>query len=281
VKSNFYNEAPETNRVIANFSGGVASAVACYYALEDYENVEVAFCDTHMEHPDTYKMIKQFENKFGVEIKRYSSDRFHDPESVWDRFKGMNFAKGAPCSTELKREVRTKQIQDLETDYAQVFGFTVEEKNRADNMKKNYPEINPKFPLIERELSKNDCFEVLKKLGLDIPEPYKYFLNNNCIGNPDNKRGGCVQGGIGYWQKMKKIYPHKYAWMARKEHELSMKKGEPVTISKDQRNKTKGNRLFLEHCSAFPEVETIDAIKGRQPITVFECTGFCSTYDLD
>jgi len=279
IKINPYNDATQSNRVIGNFSGGCASAIACAMALETYEHVHIAFCDTNMEHPDTYALIGQFQDRFGVKIHRYTSSKFHQPESVWNHFKGLNFAHGAPCSTELKRVVRVKQIQDLDNDYGQVFGFTVEEERRALNMKKNYPEINPLFPLIENSISKEDCFDLMKEYGLKIPDPYRHFLNNNCIGHPFEEEGGCVQGGIGYWQKMKTVYPRKFDFMAEKEHDLSALKGKPVTICKDQRKATKGNRLFLKACPDFPEVETIDVIKGRQPETVFECNGFCSTED--
>ena len=122
-------------------------------------------------------------------------------------------------------------------------------------------------------------FQELKTLGIKEPIVYKHFLNNNCIGDFKENHGGCVQGGIGYWQKIKSLFPHKYDYMANIEHEISLDKGQPVTICKDQRNGKQGNRLFLKPCEDFPEAETIDVIKGKQPLTFFECNGFCSTQE--
>lgn len=276
---NWYNGLNSKHRTIAWISGGVASAVACILAANQFDNIHFAFCDTHIESPDTYRFIADLEKVLGAKIHFYESDEFYDPESVWDKFIGLNFANGAPCSTYLKREVRTKQVQKINTDYCQIFGFDNRkaEINRAVNMVSNYPEINPKFPLIEYAMGRPEIFKTLKQLNIKAPIAYKDFNNNNCLGAPDSPKGGCVQGGIGYWQKINEKYPLKYEFMANKEHELSSRKGKPITVCKDQRKSTNGNRLFLKFNPEFPNIGTIDEIKGRQPVGYFECNGFCGT----
>ena len=282
-------EYPELNpfndksdgRIIGWWSGGVASAIACKIALEKWgDRVDIVFCDTNAEHPDTYRFMSDFERVLGVKIKTIKSKRFEDPEAVWRKYKGMNFAFGAPCSTSLKREPRIA-YQDLKTDFGQVFGFDYgkKEERRASNMLNNNPDLNPIFPLIVEQLDRPKIFAELDKLGIEMPVVYKHFLNNNCIGGEDSEKGGCVQGGIGYWQKIQELYPKKFAYMANIEHEISADKGEPVTICKDQRKDTKGNKLFLLPNPMFPNIASISAIKGRRPLTPFECNGFCSTKD--
>ncbi len=283
------DEYPEINpitdksdgRVIGWISGGVASAVACDLALQKYgDRVELAFCDTNWEHSDSYRFLEDLENYWNRPITRLKSHRFNNPEEIWRKYLGMNFAHGAPCSTVLKREVRIK-FQDEKTDFGQIFGFDYDKKEmkRANNMLLNHYEINPIFPLIVEKYDRARIFAKMAKMGIKEPEPYKHFLNNNCIGDFDSPIGGCVQGGCGYWQKIQKMFPKKFDYMANIEHEISVEKGEPVTICKDQRNGKKGNRLFLKHCEAFPEIETIDVIKGKQPVTMFECNGFCNTVE--
>ncbi len=179
----------------------------------------------------------------------------------------------------LKAWVRTNLVEKLDQDHAQVFGFDFckKEINRAKNMVLNHAELNPVFPLIERELNRENLFAYAKNISITPPRSYQHFHNNNCLGADDSEKGGCVQGGIGYWQKINQLYPQKYEYMANIEHELSIKKGEPVTISKDQRKSTKGARLFLKKCSNFPNIGCIDEIIGIQPQGFIECNGFCST----
>jgi len=270
-------------KVIGWWSGGVASAVACKLAIEKYgDRVELVFCDTTIEHPDTYRFMDDYEKVMGVKVKIIKSSRMKDPEEVWYKYKGLNFAHGAPCSMVMKKEPRIK-YQDLKNDFAQVFGFDYAKKEikRANNMLANNFDLNPIFPLIIHKFDRERIFAEIKHMGLMRPKTYDHFLNNNCMGADDSPIGGCVQGGIGYWQKIKEIFPKKYDYMANIEHDLSKAKGKPVTICKDQRKETRGDRLFLSPCDDFPDVKCIDVIKGRKPVTLFECSGFCSTLGFD
>ena len=112
-------------RIISWWSGGIASAVACKLALDEFSdhfNVEIVFIDTKNEHEDTYRFLKDCEKVYGKPIKTISSDRWNSIEEVWRTRKSLNVAKGAICSSELKKAVRVK-YQDVENDFAQIFGF--------------------------------------------------------------------------------------------------------------------------------------------------------------
>ena len=289
---NWYNDTTKESRVLAWWSGGVASAIACKIALETYENVHLAFCDTGWENSDTFRFMEDFEKALGVKIHKYKSDKFTDPEDVWRKGLVLNFAGGARCSGELKRDVRVKKVQDIEKDYCQIFGFDFckKEINRAENLTKAHPEINPKFPLIEHKITRDALFKEIDRMGIEPPEAYKLFLNNNCIGDPEKPQGGCIQGGAGYWQKIREVYPMKFKYMANIEHEITELKKQklidsgkynkdtfqPVTLFRDSRKKSKQERLFLVKNPLYPEIDTIDIIKGIRPIAPMECNGFCS-----
>lgn len=98
------------------------------------------------------------------------------------------------------------------------------------------------------------------------------FENNNCFGT------GCVQGGIGYWQKIQKEFPDKFIKMARIEHELTNLKGKPVTMLKDQ-SKNKSMLFLLPHPD-YPDIPHLDMKKGRPPKSLMECNGFCGVNDM-
>ncbi len=260
------------NRVIAWFSGGITSAVACKLALEQYNNVEIVFLDTKNEDDDTYRFLKDCQKYYGQEIITLSNPKWESIQSVWLHYLSLNTAHGAICSTELKRAMR-EFYQNPETDYAQIFGFEYDKKEmkRHRNMRRNYPEINVTSPLIEGEHTKTDCVEIIEnEWKIRVPDAYYLgFQNNNCL------KTGCVKGGIGYWQKFKTVKPVEYWAMVKFERLLTTLKGKPVTICKDQ--SSGGGLVFLEPNSDYPTMKNIWMIKGRFKESLMECHGFCGT----
>ena len=120
---------------------------------------------------------------------------------------------------------------------------------------------------------------MVQEAGLQVPRMYELgYKNNNCF------KTGCVQGGIGYWQKIKREYPLKFEAMAQMEHELTEAKGEPVTMLKDQSKKAieSGNVLvFLKKHPNYPYLKCIDDMPDCKVEPLFECNGFCGLNDLN
>lgn len=270
-------------KVIAWWSGGITSAVACKLAIDFYgkDNVQVLFIDTKNEHEDTYRFKNDCQQWYGCLIGSITGigGEYKNIQDVWRKHQSLNVATGAICSTQLKRRVREKWQKEIDYDY-QVFGFEFEKKefNRAMGLKMNHPKSKPIFPLLMMGWDKDKCLEVVKDAGIDIPLAYKMgFKNNNCLNT------GCVQGGIGYWQKMQRDMPEKFEAMAKMEHELTNLKGQPVTMLKDQSNKAKqsGNVLvFLKKHKDYPELKCLDDMPQMEVKPLFECNGFCGTNDL-
>lgn len=261
--------------VIGWWSGGVTSAVACKIAIEFFgiENVEIIFMDTRNEHEDTYRFKDDCERWYGKAIQTASRPEYKTIKEVWYKFLSLNVATGAICSSELKRDLRIQMLKTFEYSY-NIFGFDIDEPKRAKGMAKNWSHIAPLFPLLFKGLTKKDCIEMLNNEGIEIPETYKLgFMNNNCF------KTGCVQGGIGYWQKMKIEFPEKFDAMAIVEHELTDMKGEPVTMLKDQSKKSPGLVFLLPH-PKYPFMKDISMMKGRPPKPLTDCNGFCSIDDL-
>lgn len=271
----------KVSKVIAWWSGGITSAVTCKICIDTYgiENVRVIFIDTFNEDEDTYRFKKDCEVLYGKEIETITliGDKYESIQDVWIKHKSLNVAKGAICSSELKRSVREKWQKNNEYDL-QAFGFEIEEINRAKSMKLNHSKAKPIFPLLLFGYSKKDCIKIMEDYGVEVPRMYHLgFHNNNCF------KTGCVQGGIGYWQKIRNEYPDKFNAMADMEHKLTEIKGEPVTMLKDQSNEakqTKNQLLFLKPHPDYPTIKDISMIKGREVKPLFECNGFCGVNDL-
>jgi len=271
-----FNKINDKQPVIAWWSGGIASAITCWLCIQWFglENVRIVFIDTRNEDPDTYRFLDDCQVWYGKEIETIASKEFQTIQDVWYRYKSLNTATGAICSTHLKRIVR--EAFQRENPYSvQAFGFDTTEVNRAIAMKLNNPETNPIFPLIIEMASKSKLKRYMPTglFKIEIPRTYKLgYHNNNCF------KTGCVQGGIGYWQKIGREERVKFDTMAMVEHELTDLKGEPVTMLKDQ---SKGGGLvFLKPHAKYPHIKDISMMKGREPKPLFECNGFCGTNDL-
>lgn len=266
--------------VIAWWSGGVTSAVTCQLCLEwfGHDNVRIIFIDTHNEDADTYRFKMDCERWYSKQIETISNPDFDNIQQVWYKSLSLNVATGAKCSQMLKRMTR-ERFERVNAFSLQAFGFTIDEVKRAKGMLSNHPGAKPFFPLIANLLTKEDCIKMILDantlfMTIQVPRTYRLgFLNNNCF------QTGCVQGGIGYWQKMRREHPEKFDKMASVEHELTNLKGSPVTMLKDKAND--GALVFLKPHPAYPHIKDISMMKGREPKPLLECNGFCGTNDLE
>jgi 3'-phosphoadenosine 5'-phosphosulfate sulfotransferase (PAPS reductase)/FAD synthetase len=274
----------DNKRIVCWWSGGVTSAVGCKVALDLFgkENCRVVMIDTQNEDEDTYRFKKDCEHWYGksIEIITELGKKYQSIQDVWTSYESLNVATGAICSTELKRKARERWQKENEYDY-QVFGFEFDksEFNRALGLAK-IKKANGIFPLMMMGYDKDDCLRIIQDAGIEVPRMYKLgFRNNNCF------KTGCVQGGIGYWQKMKREFPDKFDAMAEMEHKLTDLRGEPVTMLKDQSNEAKKiveqtkikwkHLVFLKKHPNYPELKCLDDMKLQEVKPLLDCNGFC------
>lgn len=289
-------------KIICWWSGGITSAVACKIALDlfkDKNECRVVMIDTGNEDEDTYRFKTDCEKWYEINIEKISAIQkvnltyvdigleYENIQDVWVKHKSLNVATGAICSTQLKRKVRESWQEENEFDY-QVFGFEFDKKefNRALGLHKNHRKAKGIYPLIMMGYDKDECLKIVQKAGIEIPRMYKMgFRNNNCF------KTGCVQGGVGYWQKMQRDFPKKFEEMAEMEHKLTALRGEPVTMLKDQSNESKAivdktgikwkQLIFLKKHADYPELKCLADMKPQEVKPLFECNGFCGTNDFN
>lgn len=245
-----------TSRVLAWFSCGAASAVAAKLAVEKYgERCEVLYCDTlAFEHPDNKRFMADVSAWIGKTIKLLRSQEYTDIMDVFLRTRWLVGNRGARCTTELKKVPRKEYQQP---DDIQVFGFTAEEGGRIERFRAENFEVRGEFMLADAGITKADCYARLSAADIELPAMYRMgYRNNNCI--------GCVKGGMGYWNKIRRDFPEDFARMAGVERELG------ATILKDRRNgRTK--RVYLDE---------LDPTAGRYDAEPdIECGVLCSTGD--
>lgn len=243
-------------RVLVWFSCGAASAVAAKRTLERYADspdhaVEVLYCDTlAYEHGDNARFMADVEAWLGVKIKTLRSEKYADIYEVFHKTRYLVGPRGARCTVELKKNVRRayEKPGDL-----QILGLTADEVDRIEKFEDNNPGQDWLWILEEDGVTKADCYRIIQEAGIELPMMYRLgYNNNNCI--------GCVKGGIGYWNKIRRDFPETFERMAGVERDLN------VTILKDRRGGGV-KQVFLDE---------LDPEAGRGvPLPDIECGAFC------
>lgn len=232
-------------------SAGISSFMAGYLAGDVDEWIYIDISD---QHSDSIRFIKDCEKAIGKEIEVMKSSEYGSVEDCVRTFGGFrNSGNGfAPCTNWLKKRVRKKweaQHKDYELTY--VWGFDLKEKSRAERTIEANPQADHEFPLIDRQLSKEDVHGLFERI-FDFARPQMYemgYPNNNCI--------GCIKGGMGYWNHIRKDFPEVFESRAKLERLVG------YSILKD----SSGNPIYLDE---------LEADRGNMNTEVFpDCSIMC------
>jgi hypothetical protein len=217
--------------IVVWFSCGAASAVAAKKTIEIYgndNNISIVNTPIYNEHKDNQRFLKDIEKWIGKEIILKTPKRYPNANivEVFDKRKYMSGVNGAVCTKELKKEARYEYEKEVKIDF-HVLGFTIDEWKRQKKF--NLHERQNTIPvLINNLLTKEDCFNILKKNDIQIPFIYSLgFKNANCI--------GCVKSSSPkYWNLVRKNFPKIFDQRATQSKEINCKLV-----------KVKGKRIFL------------------------------------
>jgi len=175
--------------------------VATKKAIELYPYSEVipVNCDTRpSEHSDNYRFCEDCERWFGKPIIFIRSSDYKTVDDVFEKTRYMSGQRGARCTTELKKIPRLAFAQP---DDVHVFGFTFDERKRVREFKSRNPDLLLRWVLVDHCITKEDCYEELRKSGIALPAMYRLgFDNNNCP--------GCVKSSSPwYWDMCRRHFP--------------------------------------------------------------------------
>lgn len=196
----YYQDSSQ--RVIAWFSCGAASAVAAFESIRQCQNVLIVNCDTRQsEHTDNYRFCQDCEKWWGQEIVHLRSDDYTTIDEVFDGTGYMAGTRGARCTTELKKIPRLKFARP---DDIHIFRYTAEETKRVQEFEQRNPDMILKWILVEQGITKAQCYQRVHKAGIELPVMYGLgFDNNNCI--------GCVKASSPwYWDKVRTHFPESF-----------------------------------------------------------------------
>ena len=111
-----------------------------------------------------------------------------------------------------------------------------------------YSAIECRF--VEKGLTKNNCAGIVLSAGIDLPYLYKFYNNNNCE--------GCVKGGKGYWNMVRKQNPEVFNQRANDERAIGHSCIKGVFLDQLDPEAGKHEPLVLPNCGTFCEVDFAD-----------------------
>lgn len=195
-------------------SAGVSSFMAGWLAGNVDEWIYIDIVD---QHEDSMRFIKDVEKAIGKEVQVLRSSKYRSVEDCVLTANAFRNPRNMfyPCTNWLKKRVRKEWEREHE-DYniTYVWGFDVEERKRAERTVESNPQAEHEFPLIDKGLSKQEVHGLFEST-FDFKRPLMYDLgypNNNCI--------GCVRGGMGYWNRIRKDFPEVFKARAELERKI-------------------------------------------------------------
>lgn len=205
-----YIHKSRSSRVLSWFSCGATSAVASKLTLAENPDAMIVRIRIGTEHKDADRYADDVENWLGKKIVTLTPRHYTDHFEVIRATRFIKSAFGASCTSRLKRQ--TRELFQRATDL-HVFGFDKGEESRVEDFRENNPDLNFRSPLIEAGLTKSDCHAILEKAGIRQHKMYELGYNNaNCV--------GCVKGGMGYWNRIRKDFPLVFDEMSRIERSI-------------------------------------------------------------
>ena len=236
------------------FSCGAASAVAAKKTIEKYGHIaQIRVLNNPVveEDRDNIRFLLDVEKWLGVEVESVVNPAFRGASAVdvWEKRRFMSGTAGAPCTMELKKAARQHWESKNRADW-HVLGFTFDEKKRHDNFVLTERE-NLLPVLIEEGITKDDCYNIIRAAGIELPRVYKLgYPNANCI--------GCVKASSPtYWNHVRKVHPKVFAERAAQSREIGARLV-----------RVKGERIFLDELDPNAKGNSMKTMK-------VECGIFC------
>lgn len=196
----------------------MTSAWCLGWALREFPRGDVValFHDTQREDQDTYRYLREMASALDVEIVERSDGR--SVEEVEDDENALANNRMAFCSRILKTEQKDKYFDELRatgvTNIVSVLGFSSHEVQRVQRATARSwaGGYTVRFPLIECDVSKQQCVDWSHSLGVRVPAMYAWSDHANCV--------GCRRGGKAYWLAVHANRPYEFERAASREDDF-------------------------------------------------------------
>ncbi len=163
-------------RHILSLSGGKDSTALAVYLRDKLPNLEYVFCDTGEELCETYDYLDRMEAYLGRKIERLNPERpfqhyllvyggvLPDPRTRW-------------CTRMLKIRPFERYVKD--DPVILYVGIRSDEPHRTGYVSTK-PNIIPRFPFVEDNITLEGVHRLLEKSGLGLPDYYRWRSRSGC-----------------------------------------------------------------------------------------------------
>ncbi len=173
---------------ILSLSGGKDSTALAFFMKENmpeiFEKLELVFCDTEQEIPETYDYLRKIEvflNKKITQLKPRVGF-----EQIFQTRKILPSINRRWCTVELKTRPFNLFVHNLlknqqGSKVILYIGIRADESFRTYNRDKfSNKSIVEHFPFVEYNITKNDVENILEKCGIGYSDYYKWRKRSGC-----------------------------------------------------------------------------------------------------
>ena len=170
---------------ILSLSGGKDSTALAFFMRENmpeiFENLELVFCDTECELPETYDYLNK--------IEVFLNKKIHivKPEKSFEHLITTHGYLPSPvhrwCTVELKARPFEKfvnsKLKNSDTLLLYI-GIRADELKRAEYNKYKKECIKEVYPFVDYGLTHIDIMQILEKKGIGLPKYYEWSNRSGC-----------------------------------------------------------------------------------------------------
>ena len=234
---------------VINFSGGRSSGFMLHKILESYggnlpEDIKVIFCNTGLEHHQTYEFIHRIgqewcpvvwleydQRKVTKEIQKDDSKHvvavtkahqkvvdYTSAARAGEPFEMViNYKSYLPnpvtrfCTQELKIKLSDRYMREISEEYTSCVGLRADEQRRVAKLKGRRVKVEVIAPMADAGHAREDVTSFWDGHPLDLQLPLDSNIFGNCV--------GCFLKGYGKTEAIAREEPEQMDWWIRMEEE--------------------------------------------------------------
>ena len=150
-----------------SFGAGVGSTALMLHLLDQGKEFETLFVDHETDLPETYEFVDYLQEQ-GYPITIIKPN-YEGHSSLYEYCKFRKFLPSIYlrwCTYRFKLQPMWKYVKRPCVMY---IGISYDEKHRATNSRKPPTKIENKYPLIEEQITRQGCLEIIKARGIRTP----------------------------------------------------------------------------------------------------------------